>query len=65
MNSVEFSFEADESGKSYGLRIARTMVRLFDIPLSRQLVESIENGRTNRFLGQIRFIVGILKNGLN
>lgn len=30
----KFTFDADPDGKSYALKIARTMVRLFDIPLS-------------------------------
>ncbi len=42
MNEVEFSFEGDERAKSYALRIARAMVRLFDIPLSEAI------GRINR-----------------
>ncbi len=43
MNPVEFfSFQADERGKSYALRIARTIVRLFDISLDEAI------GRINR-----------------
>ena len=42
MNESDFTFDADERAKSYGLKIARAMVRLFDIPLSEAI------GRINR-----------------
>ena len=42
MNESDFTFDGDEDAKSYGLRIARTMVRLFNIPLSEAI------GRINR-----------------
>lgn len=42
MNESDLSFEADAKGKSYGLRIARTMAILFNIPLSEAI------GRINR-----------------
>ena len=38
----KLTFNADSRGKSYGLRIARTMVRLFNIRLSEAI------GRVNR-----------------
>jgi hypothetical protein len=51
MNEDKFFFEGDERAKSYALRIARTMVRLFYIPFSEAVGRINREWKNKRIIG--------------